>query len=408
MTAPPRLLDLFISYAPPDEGLVDELEKSLAIMRRQRLIRTWHRGRIGAGEERDSRISNFLDSAQVVLLAVSRDFLAYDDCYELEMKRALERHDAGQARVIPIILRACDWRESPFKVLQPVPSNCKPLADWPNNDEFWQHVTQQLRFTLKDLAHLSTISPTATEAQHNAHEPKEVTSSAEPRTALLVASAPKPVAPCSAPPIQQPSHPTTTGIVKTTDDTSKGIHWLIKTTLPRILTKNPNDPAATLIRANLPTDACRGRTTIDQWTHVCASFANAGISGLINALWLIDLIQSEHFDEELSRWAASFIKLLIDQFGGGGGGDGDDTDPDAVRRQLCLYIRNESARWRELERRVVLMTPPMSTDARTYVFELASKWQAISTHINGAKSQANQEHTTNNSDHATQLDLSRQ
>lgn len=48
------------------------------------------------------------------LLLLSPDFSASDYCYEIEMKRAMERHAAGEAVVSPVILRACDWHHAPF------------------------------------------------------------------------------------------------------------------------------------------------------------------------------------------------------------------------------------------------------------------------------------------------------
>jgi hypothetical protein len=54
-------------------------------------------------------------------LLISADFLASDYCYGIELQRALEGHQRGKARVIPIILRPCDWQTSPFAPLQCLP-----------------------------------------------------------------------------------------------------------------------------------------------------------------------------------------------------------------------------------------------------------------------------------------------
>jgi TIR domain len=70
--------------------------------------------RIGAGREIDSTISGYLETANMILLLVSPDFLASDYCYDREMARAMERHESGEARVIPVILHACDWHSTPF------------------------------------------------------------------------------------------------------------------------------------------------------------------------------------------------------------------------------------------------------------------------------------------------------
>lgn len=41
-----------------------------------------------------------LEAADIVLLVISASFLASHFCYHREMKRALERHNAGAARVV--------------------------------------------------------------------------------------------------------------------------------------------------------------------------------------------------------------------------------------------------------------------------------------------------------------------
>jgi hypothetical protein len=51
------------------------------------------------------------------------------------MMRALERHKIGEARVIPIILRPADLKNSPFMGLQALPANAKAVTAWENRDE---------------------------------------------------------------------------------------------------------------------------------------------------------------------------------------------------------------------------------------------------------------------------------
>src|ERR1044071_5498966 len=98
-------VELFISYAGKDEALRDELIKHLAALERQGLIREWHGRKIAPGADWDGEISEHLSQAEVVLLLVSPDFIASSYCYDVEVKKALERHERGEAVVIPVILR---------------------------------------------------------------------------------------------------------------------------------------------------------------------------------------------------------------------------------------------------------------------------------------------------------------
>jgi hypothetical protein len=79
-----RLATLFFSYSHVDENLRDQLEIHLAGLRRQGLISSWHDRRIMAGENFGDTIDNHIDTADVILLLVSPDFIASDYCYEVE------------------------------------------------------------------------------------------------------------------------------------------------------------------------------------------------------------------------------------------------------------------------------------------------------------------------------------
>ncbi len=146
------VLTLFYSYAHEDEPLRDQLEKHLVQLQRQGLISTWHDRKIPAGGSFASEIDTHLESASIVLLLVSPDFLASNYCYDIEMERALERHRLGLARVVPIILRPCDWQHSPLKDFQCLPRNGKPVIQWQYPDEAFHTITESLRSIIEQQA----------------------------------------------------------------------------------------------------------------------------------------------------------------------------------------------------------------------------------------------------------------
>lgn len=143
------MANVFFSYSHKDEALRDELEVHLAMLKREGVISAWHDRKILAGDELNGQIHARLSDAQVVLLLVSPDFLASSYCYDVEVARAMESHEQGRARVIPVILRPCDWKIStPFAKLLAVPTDGKPITKWPDRDEAWLNVVQQLRAAL--------------------------------------------------------------------------------------------------------------------------------------------------------------------------------------------------------------------------------------------------------------------
>jgi hypothetical protein len=143
--------NVFFSYSHKDEEHRDRLETHLALLKRQGIIEAWHDRRIGAGTEWKAAIDANLAEAQIVLLLISPDFLASDFCYDVEVKRAIERHAAGATRVVPIIVRACDWESAPFAKLQALPKDAKPITKWSDPDEAWTDVARGIRKAVAEL-----------------------------------------------------------------------------------------------------------------------------------------------------------------------------------------------------------------------------------------------------------------
>lgn len=145
------MASVFFSYSHADEGLRDQLEKQLALLKRQGVIETWHDRRIGAGQELNREIDAHVEHDDIILLLVSADFLASDYCYDREMVRAMERHERSEAIVIPVILRACDWHGAPFGKLMAVPSDGRPITLWSDRDQAMLEVAKAVRAAAERL-----------------------------------------------------------------------------------------------------------------------------------------------------------------------------------------------------------------------------------------------------------------
>lgn len=154
-----RPISLFFSYAHEDEALRDELAKHLSIMRRQGVISDWYDRDITAGSEWADAIDDNLNKADIILLLVSPDFIASDYCYDVEMKRALARHDAKEAIVIPVILRPTRWQNAPFSKLQALPKNAKPVTTWPDQDEAFLYIAEAVQKVAEMQAKKPAPSP---------------------------------------------------------------------------------------------------------------------------------------------------------------------------------------------------------------------------------------------------------
>lgn len=136
---------VFFSYSHADEALRDRLEVALAMLKRQGVIETWYDRRISAGEELESAIDEHIDQADIILLLVSPDFLASSYCYDVEVARAMERHERGEACVIPVILRPSQWQEAPFGKLLALPQDGKPVTKHADLDDAFLDVANGLK-----------------------------------------------------------------------------------------------------------------------------------------------------------------------------------------------------------------------------------------------------------------------
>lgn len=145
------MIRLFFSYAHQDEALRDELEKHLAGLRHQGIIEMWHDRCIGAGEEWAAKIDGNLQTADVILLLVSADFIASRYCYDIELTEAMRRHHAEEARVIPVILRPCDWHDLPFGKLQAATKNGRPVTKFQSLDDGFLDVVQAIKVAAKAI-----------------------------------------------------------------------------------------------------------------------------------------------------------------------------------------------------------------------------------------------------------------
>jgi tetratricopeptide (TPR) repeat protein len=137
---------IFFCYAHEDEELLIKLKTHLRPLQRQGLIDVWYDRNISAGSEWEKEIDKHLNTAQIILLLVSPDFMNSDYCYGKEMQRALERDKRGEARVIPVILRQVYWKDA-LGHLQVLPVDTFPVISrkWHNLDEAFFDVVKGIR-----------------------------------------------------------------------------------------------------------------------------------------------------------------------------------------------------------------------------------------------------------------------
>ena len=144
-------IDLFYSYCHTDEFFRERLEIALKPWSDKGLIRGWSDRRTKPGIPLTPQITEKLNNSEVVVFLVSPDFLASDACREEWYMAKRNAKEIGQ-KLVPIIIRACDWKEfDNMRVYPCLPEDAFPISSWDNQDEAWLDVTRSLNVVFEEI-----------------------------------------------------------------------------------------------------------------------------------------------------------------------------------------------------------------------------------------------------------------
>jgi hypothetical protein len=144
-------IQVFCCYAREDKSYLLQLKKHLSSLERNGRILVQTDINVSPGEDWEKKISHYLNSAQIILLLVSDNFIASNYCYSREMIRAMERQEYGEARVVPIILCPVEWQKAPFGKLQVLPTDARPITVWRNRNEALLDIAQGIGKVVEEL-----------------------------------------------------------------------------------------------------------------------------------------------------------------------------------------------------------------------------------------------------------------
>lgn len=151
-------LRVFISYSHADEWLKDELIKHFSALKRGGFIDVWHDRMIPPGGLLHDEIDARINDSQIFLFMISNDFIGSDYCFEKEYLEAVKRRDAGEAEIIPIIVRDCDWDVGNLKKFNALPPDATPVTrgagsrtDAQQRDAAWLEVIKGIKTVITAL-----------------------------------------------------------------------------------------------------------------------------------------------------------------------------------------------------------------------------------------------------------------
>jgi len=154
-------LNLFISYSHEDKEHLKKLKKHLASLKRSRTISEWTDQELIVGDRLDKEILQHLTKADIVVFLISVDFLDSWYAYEKELLETIKRLDDYTLRIIPIIVRQCDWKDAvlcessyvpesdeaveTLGTFLAIPQDGKPISSFSNEDEAWTSVIMEIK-----------------------------------------------------------------------------------------------------------------------------------------------------------------------------------------------------------------------------------------------------------------------
>lgn len=174
------MTDIFILYSQEDQVTLDMLKTHLVALERARPVKIWYDGMIEAGAEWQNEVQEALENAEIILLLVSADFIASDYLFEQVMVQALNRHQEGKVKTIPVIARPCLWKDTTLGSLSALPKDGKAISNegWQNEDEPYLAIVEEL---LQIISPRKEVTPQAQREakpiQYASTSPSSVTAS---------------------------------------------------------------------------------------------------------------------------------------------------------------------------------------------------------------------------------------
>ena len=140
-------INVYFLAAPEEEDECQAIRKYLvpAIRNSKIPVEIYSDFEIPAGEDKTKYKQKLLE-ADIVLALISSDYISDDETYERTQK-VMERYNNNETILVPILVRNCLWKHTPFVKLPLLPKNLQPL----NNKQFWNSEDDALMAVVEDI-----------------------------------------------------------------------------------------------------------------------------------------------------------------------------------------------------------------------------------------------------------------
>ncbi len=152
--------DLFYSYCHKDAQYRDSMEKALALLKSDGLLKDWHDQNILPGQSISQEIKQKMDRASILVFLFSHEFFASEECMrEWTYAKEIASPDHPVFR-IPVILKPCPWeevlRDDDVKAL---PTDAIPIESFSSADAAWTDVYSGIKAVVTHLRETFTPKP---------------------------------------------------------------------------------------------------------------------------------------------------------------------------------------------------------------------------------------------------------
>jgi internalin A len=144
-----KSIKIFCSYSDKDKILFSKLESQLQLLKRRNQIAELYTSKF-VESEYAFEVDPHLNTADILLLFISPDYANLEYQYN-EATYAWNRYLAGEARVVPVILRPFDWKWLPFGNLYALPKFGKPVNQWSNPDDAISDIIKGIQIVIKEI-----------------------------------------------------------------------------------------------------------------------------------------------------------------------------------------------------------------------------------------------------------------
>ncbi len=135
-------------YAQRDEPYYHELQTHLVLWHNKGSL---HWLELSPGVDREQTLFTFVQQADLILLLISASFFATSICHKA-MENALVEQVKRDVPVVPVLARACDWKESDCGHLKALPDNELPIAEWEHQERAYENIRAGLARLLPGLS----------------------------------------------------------------------------------------------------------------------------------------------------------------------------------------------------------------------------------------------------------------